>query len=77
MVARDPLLAAIDRRTDDRIASLRAKLAARQDDEQRRIVTSAERFRARGYVRRSLRNLSILFLYAMRVPAQVLAKLYG
>ncbi len=40
-------------------------------------VTSAERFRASGYLRRSLRNLSILFLYAMRVPAQVLAKLYG
>jgi superfamily II DNA or RNA helicase len=44
--ARDPLLAAIDRRTDDRIASLRAKLTARQDDERRRIVTGAERFAA-------------------------------
>lgn len=44
--ARDPLLAAIDRRTDDRIASLHAKLAARQEDERRRIVTSAERFAA-------------------------------
>ncbi len=44
--ARDPLLAAIDRRTDDRIASLRAKLAARKDDERRRIVTGAERFAA-------------------------------
>jgi hypothetical protein len=44
--ARDPLLSAIDRRTDDRLASLRAKLAARQDDERRRIVTGAERFAA-------------------------------
>jgi len=42
-----------------------------------RAVTSAERFRKDGYARRSLRNLSILFLYALRVPAQVLAKLYG
>ena len=40
-------------------------------------VTSAERFRDEGYLRRPLRNLSILFLYALRVPAQVLAKLYG
>src|SRR5262249_31272396 len=31
---------------DDRLASLRAKLAARQDDERRRIVTGAERFAA-------------------------------
>ena len=40
-------------------------------------VTSAERFRKEGYLRRSLRNLSILFLYALRVPAQLLARLYG
>jgi len=40
-------------------------------------VTSAARFQKDGYVGRSLRNLSILFLYALRVPAQVLAKLYG
>jgi len=43
--ARDPLLAAIDRRTDDRLTSLRAKLAARQDDERRRIVTGARAVR--------------------------------
>ena len=42
-----------------------------------RAVTSAERFRHEGYLRRSLRNLSILLLYALRVPAPVLAKLYG
>lgn len=42
-----------------------------------RAVTSAERFRKRGYLRRSARNLSILFLYALRVPPRVLAKLYG
>jgi len=52
--ARDPLLAAIDRRTEDRIASLRAKLAARQDDERRRIVTGAERFAAS--LRKALSN---------------------
>ncbi len=44
--ARDPLLAAIDRRTEERISSLHAKLANRQDDERRRIVTSSERFAA-------------------------------
>jgi hypothetical protein len=42
-----------------------------------RAVTSAERFRNEGYLRRSLRNLSILLLYALRVPAPLLAKLYG
>lgn len=42
-----------------------------------RAVTSAERFRKAGYLRRSLRNLGILFLYALHVPPRVLAKLYG
>ena len=42
-----------------------------------RAVTSAERFRNEGYLRRSARNLSILLLYALRVPAPLLAKLYG
>lgn len=40
-------------------------------------VTSAERFRRDGYLGRSLRNLSVLLLYALRVPPRVLAKLYG
>jgi len=44
--ARDALLTAIERRTDERIRSLHAKLAARQEDERRRIVTGAERFAA-------------------------------
>lgn len=42
-----------------------------------RTVTSAARFRKAGYLRRSARNLGILFLYALRVPPRVLAKLYG
>ena len=42
-----------------------------------RAVTSAERFQRDGYLGRSMRNLFILLLYTLRVPAQVLAKLYG
>lgn len=42
-----------------------------------RAVTSAERFKDEGYLRRSVRNLSILFLYALRVPVATLARLYG
>ncbi len=42
-----------------------------------RAITSPERFRREGYFARSLRNLSILFLYALRVPTPVLARLYG
>jgi rSAM/selenodomain-associated transferase 2 len=42
-----------------------------------RAITSAERFRSEGYLRRSGRNLSILLLYALRVPPRVLARLYG
>jgi superfamily II DNA or RNA helicase len=44
--ARDALVAAIDRRTDERIRSLHAKLAGRQEDENRQIVTNFERFAA-------------------------------
>jgi superfamily II DNA or RNA helicase len=44
--ARDGLLASIDRRTEERIRSLEAKLGARQDDERRRIVSGSERFAA-------------------------------
>ena len=40
------LLTAIERRTDERLASLTAKLAARQEDERRRIITGADRFAA-------------------------------
>ena len=39
-------------------------------------VTSAERFQGDGYLRRSLRNLSVLLLYALRVPSRLLVKLY-
>jgi rSAM/selenodomain-associated transferase 2 len=42
-----------------------------------RAVTSAVRYRKSGYLLRSLRNLSILLLYAMRVPPRLLARLYG
>ncbi|HEV2560626.1 MAG TPA: TIGR04283 family arsenosugar biosynthesis glycosyltransferase [Rhizomicrobium sp.] len=42
-----------------------------------RAITSAERFRREGYLRRSVRNLSILLLYALRVPPRLLARLYG
>jgi len=44
--ARDALLTAIERRTDERIRSLDAKIAGRQEDERRRIVSGAERFAA-------------------------------
>jgi len=42
-----------------------------------RAVTSAERFRREGYLRRSARNLGILLLYALRVPTNLLVRLYG
>lgn len=42
-----------------------------------RAITSAERFRAQGYAKRSARNLGLLMLYALRVPPRVLARLYG
>lgn len=40
-------------------------------------VTSAERLRAEGTALRPLRNFAILTLYAMGVPARMLAKLNG
>ena len=40
-------------------------------------VTSAERFRQRGYLRRSARNLGCLTLYYCRVPPHVIARLYA
>ena len=40
-------------------------------------VTSAERFRRRGYLRQSLRNLSLLSLYFLGVPPVTLAKWYS
>jgi rSAM/selenodomain-associated transferase 2 len=41
-----------------------------------RAVTSAKKFRAHGYLRRSARNLLILFLYVLRVPVRVLTDVY-
>ena len=40
-------------------------------------VTSAERYETGGYVLRPLRNLSVLFLYFLRVPTRLLVRLYG
>ena len=42
-----------------------------------RAVTSAVRFRREGYLRRSARNLLCLTLYALRVPAHVISRIYG
>jgi rSAM/selenodomain-associated transferase 2 len=42
-----------------------------------RAVTSAERFRKQGYMRRSARNLACLALYALRVPTPVIQRMYG
>jgi rSAM/selenodomain-associated transferase 2 len=42
-----------------------------------RAVTSAERFRREGYVRRSARNLLCLTLYRLRVPTHVIRRIYG
>jgi hypothetical protein len=42
-----------------------------------RAVTSAERFRRQGYVRRSARNLLCLTLYTLRVPSHVISRIYG
>jgi len=41
-----------------------------------RAVTSANKFRAYGYLRRSARNLLILFLYILRVPVRILTDIY-
>jgi rSAM/selenodomain-associated transferase 2 len=40
-------------------------------------ITSAERFRKDGYLRRSMRNLRCLFHYYRGVPAEELVRLYG
>jgi len=40
-------------------------------------VTSAERFRREGYVRRGARNLLCLTLWVLRVPIHVIARIYG
>ena len=42
-----------------------------------RAVTSAERFRREGYVRRSARNLLCLTLFALRVPIHLIGRIYG
>jgi rSAM/selenodomain-associated transferase 2 len=42
-----------------------------------RAITSAERFRNEGYLRRSARNLLCLTLYTLRVPVHVIARIYG
>jgi rSAM/selenodomain-associated transferase 2 len=42
-----------------------------------RAITSAERYRREGYLRRSARNLLCLLLYGLRVPVPVIHRLYG
>lgn len=42
-----------------------------------RAVTSAQRYRSEGYLRRTLRNLACLSLYYLHVPPRVLTRLYG
>lgn len=42
-----------------------------------RAVTSAVRYQQGGYVRRSVRNLSCLTLYFLRVPTWIIARLYS
>jgi rSAM/selenodomain-associated transferase 2 len=42
-----------------------------------RAVTSAERFRRDGYLVRSARNLLCLTLYTLRVPPNVISRIYG
>lgn len=42
-----------------------------------RAVTSAVRYQRDGYFRRSIRNLSCLTLFFLRVPPRVIARLYG
>ncbi|MBX9589033.1 MAG: TIGR04283 family arsenosugar biosynthesis glycosyltransferase [Hyphomonadaceae bacterium] len=44
---------------------------------QARAVTDAQRFRRSGYVRRSVRNLACLTLYFLRMPTNVIARIYG
>ncbi len=40
-------------------------------------LTSADRYRREGYLRRSLRNLGCLTLYLLGAPPRILARLYG
>lgn len=40
-------------------------------------VTSAERYRRDGYLRRSLRNLLCLSMFVLKVPPRVIARVYG
>ena len=40
-------------------------------------VTSAERYRQNGFIRRSLRNLGCLALYFFRVPPRFISRLYN
>lgn len=42
-----------------------------------RAVTSAEKYRREGYLRRSLRNAVCLSLYVVGIPPRVIARLYG
>jgi rSAM/selenodomain-associated transferase 2 len=42
-----------------------------------RAVTSAQRYQREGYLARGMRNLSLILLYYLRVPARMLARLYG
>ncbi len=42
-----------------------------------RAVTSAQRYRREGYVRRSLKNQMCLVLYALNVPAARISQFYG
>ena len=40
-------------------------------------VTSAEKYRRKGYLRRSVRNVACLALYGLGLPPRVIARLYG
>jgi rSAM/selenodomain-associated transferase 2 len=42
-----------------------------------RAVTSADRYRRAGYVRRSARNMLCLTLYSVGVPVRVISRIYG
>jgi rSAM/selenodomain-associated transferase 2 len=44
---------------------------------QARAVTSAERYRREGYLRRSARNLLCLALYGLRVPTPLIGRIYS
>lgn len=44
---------------------------------QTRAVTGARRYKHKGYLRRSARNLTCLTLYFLRVPTGVITRIYG